>query len=122
MKLFHLKKNRFTRDIDVVDNHLPQMIRAWLVMATSVRTISICISRTLFSLIEFCLKKDHWHYSSDQYVDAYFYGSHYPTLCCVLLHSTFLCSYLKAAKANRISYQVAYIFSLWRDDKWADYD
>lgn len=43
--------NRFSKDVDVVDNTLPQVLRSWIMMFFGVNTLSLTYSRSVTSYI-----------------------------------------------------------------------
>lgn len=87
--------NRFSKDLDVVDNIIPQILRLWFLMIFNVSNIQIFhfLNRYHFSLpIDYC------NFCGYQYIYSNIHGCHCSYLHFILSNPKFLCSNVKTTK------------------------
>lgn len=89
--------NRFSKDVDVVDNVLPQVIRAWILLFVNVScTYS---SYSIQSLIFSCILVG-CNFGGNQYPNTNIYCSNSSIGNCLLFNTKILCCDIKADKTN----------------------
>lgn len=85
--------NRFSKDVDVVDNMIPQILRLWFLMIFNVSKILKFLANVASSIIS-VLTVGRCNFCGYQHIYADIRGCHRAYPNCVLLHPKLLCSNL----------------------------